>query len=313
MTPNAVSASVPDPASTQPVAAADIAAADNSTGPARLTFVTGKGGVGKTTVAAGMARRAAANGNRTLAVDVAASGQLRAAVADVEPPVLDLTTEASIDEYVKLYLKVPIAPSSLPVLAGIFDFVSSAAPAVREILTVGKIGYEAVYGPWDRIVVDGPATGHIVELLTAPDDLQKLAPAGPLANQTGWLRQALAAPSTDVVVVAQPEDLIVNETAELVERITADTDVAIGAVVVNRLMPELSDAALGEATVLAGGRGALASATSLLLAEYQSRLDRLTDLVGLADRVGVPLMVVDESPDDPVSAVVASLTSDRWQ
>ncbi len=301
--PIAVSASVPEQTST------------------RLTFVTGKGGVGKTTVATGIACWAAANGERTLAVDVVASGQLRAAVeatgagsdSGVGPTVLDLTTEASIDEYVKLFLKVPIAPSSLPILAGIFDFVSTAAPAVKEILTVGKIGYEAVHGSWDRIVVDGPATGHIIELLTAPDDLRRLAPSGPLANQTGWLSDALVSETTDIVVVAQAEELIVSETSELLERIQSDTDVSIGAVVNNRLYPGLSDAALAEATTLSQKTGPLGAVASLLVGDLDQKVEQAGQLDELAESVGVPCIAVNERPMDPVAQVGDSIRASQWR
>ncbi len=285
--------------------------------PARLTFVTGKGGVGKTSAAAGMARWAAINGERTLAVDVAASGRLQAAVGSLtavgDLTVLDLTTEASIDEYVKLFLKVPIAPSSLPVLAGIFDFVSTAAPAVREILTVGKIGYEAVHGNWDRIIVDGPATGHIVELLTAPDDVRKLAPAGPLATQTGWLSEALASASTDVVVVAQPEELIVNETLELVERISVATDVALGAVVSNRIVPELGASSVDEASALVKGAGPLAAVASLLLAGQDRQRRHTAELIDMAQGADVPHIPVFENPDDPVAATSEAVEVSPWR
>lgn len=283
-------------------------------GPSRLTFVTGKGGVGKTTVAAGIARWASDNGEKTLAVDVAATGLLRSAVG-VEgdaPTVLDLTTEASIDEYVKLYLKIPIAPSSLPILANIFDFVSTAAPAVREILTVGKIGYEAVHGDWDRIVVDGPATGHVTELLTAPEDLRRIAPAGPLATQTDWLQDALAASTTDVVVVAQAEELVVQETSELVDRLTSDTDVGIGAIALNRIPPALDASGRDEAAGLAAGQGPLRGAAAIVLADADRRQKYGAALDELSRSGGVPLLEVDDQPDDPTGAVVSCLESARW-
>lgn len=286
---------------------------------ARLTFVTGKGGVGKSSVAAGIARSAVSAGHRTLAVDVEASGRLRDLLAtDVDSlSVLDLTTEASVDEYVQRYLKVPIAPSNVPVLAKIFDFVSTAAPAVREILTIGKIGFEAVEGGWDRIVVDGPATGHVVELLTAPENLRQLAPSGPLATQTDWLGDVASAPSTDLVVVSQAEELIVNETRELLDRIHTATETRVGAIVANRVPQAIGKAGNREAMALSSGEGALAAAAELILAA-DARRERFGPLLGaMASESGAACITIDERPNDPVGAVVdaveRSLLDGRWK
>jgi anion-transporting ArsA/GET3 family ATPase len=149
--------------------------------------VTGKGGVGRSTVTAALARRSARSGQRVLAVDAVGSGGLFQALGverpepgaltslgEGEPTVLALSTEAALDQYVSMNLRVPIAPSSLGPVARIFDYVATAAPAVREILTIGKISHEVRRGPWDLVVVDGPATGHVVELLDAPRSLGEI-------------------------------------------------------------------------------------------------------------------------------------------
>ena len=118
----------------------------------KLLFVTGKGGVGKTTVAAGLAVLAARHGKRTLLCEVDAKGNLatffETGPIGFEPkPVIDglwamaMQTEESLKEYLRLQLKVPLLARIGP-LARTFDFVASAAPGVREILTVGKLCYE---------------------------------------------------------------------------------------------------------------------------------------------------------------------------
>ena len=113
----------------------------------RLLFVTGKGGVGKTTVAAAIALLAASRGKRTLVGEVDAKGNL-ADFFSVEPTgwkprevqpnlfAMSMDTEESLKEYLRLQLRVPLLARLGP-LARTFDFLASAAPGVREILTVG--------------------------------------------------------------------------------------------------------------------------------------------------------------------------------
>lgn len=275
--------------------------------------------MGKTTVAAGLARLAAGRGLRVLAVDAVASGHLEAALADsrsddrevldAQPgfgsiTVLALETQQALDEYVKIYLKIPIAPSSLGPLARIFDFVSAAAPGVREILTVGKIGYEAMNGGWDEIVVDAPATGHVVELLTAPESLAAIAATGPLAGQTGWLREVLAAPTTGAVVVSLPEELPIAESGELIGRLRNETEVDLHALVANRVPADVGDEGRKETRRLIDGDHPLA-ALAVVAGERPDQARPFVDqLASLAEREQLTLIVVQDQPRDPVGAVI---------
>ena len=135
----------------------------------KLVFVTGKGGVGKTTVAAALAQLGAENGKRVLACEVDAKGDLaalfEAAPTDFVPreiapgvAAMSMDTEASLREYLKLHLRIPVVGRIGP-LAKAFDFVATAAPGVREILTVGKLTYEVRERHYDLVVVDAPASG----------------------------------------------------------------------------------------------------------------------------------------------------------
>jgi anion-transporting ArsA/GET3 family ATPase len=232
----------------------------------RLVLVTGKGGVGRSSVAAAVATGSRAAGRRVLAIDAIGDGGLaRALGVDGRPSaggkpqvlrdgttLLGLATEASLDEYLRLQLHLPFSASIGP-LGRVIELLAAAAPAVKEILTIGKIGYEVRHGRWDTVVVDAPASGHVIELLAAPQNLGEFITAGPLTEQTTWLRALLADPAITVaLLVTIAEELAVSETLELRERLGAETEVAVGPTVVNRV-PErpaagILDPLAGDAT-----------------------------------------------------------------
>ncbi len=216
----------------------------------RLLFVTGKGGTGKTTIAAALAQLAAERGKHVLACDVDAKGDLAALFEagpvdfvgrEVAPGVvaMSMDTEASLREYLKLYLRIPVVGGLGP-LAKTLDFVAAAAPGVREILTVGKLCYEVRERHYDLVVVDAAASGHIVSQLAAPQAVNDLVKVGLIRSQTDWMLEILSDPRrTGVVAVTTPEEMPVNETLELAGRIRSETTVQLSAVVVNRVLPEL--------------------------------------------------------------------------
>lgn len=216
----------------------------------RLLFVTGKGGVGKSTAAAALALLGATHGKRTLACEVDAKGDLADFFETSRPKfephkvasnlwLMAMDTEASLREYFHLQLRLPTVARLGP-LARALDFVATAAPGVREILTVGKMGWEVRERHYDLVVVDAAATGHIVGQLTAPQAINDLVRVGQIRQQTGWLADLLADPATTgLVVVTTPEEMPVNETIELVERMRSETRIDVAAIVVNRVLPEL--------------------------------------------------------------------------
>jgi anion-transporting ArsA/GET3 family ATPase len=221
----------------------------------RLLFFTGKGGVGKSTVSAAMALLAAEQGRRVLLVSADGRGDI-AAFFEKRPVgfrpetvfpglwAMAMDTEASLQEYLRLNLRVPI-PGRVGPLAKVFDFVATAAPGVKEILTIGKICWEvqeAIDGlsQWDLVVVDAAATGHIVAQLGAPQAIDELVTVGPIKSQTGWMTDLLSDRQvTALNVVTTPEEMPVHETIELVGRVRETLPVPLGAVVVNRVLPEL--------------------------------------------------------------------------
>jgi anion-transporting ArsA/GET3 family ATPase len=216
----------------------------------RLLFVTGKGGVGKTTIAAGLARSLANEGRSVLLcsvderVDLAEAfglGPLRFTPTKVDDrlSVMAMDTEASLREYLKIYLKLPIVGRIGPIAAA-FDFVATAAPGVREMLTIGKLCYEVRERHYDVVVVDAPATGHITGYLAAPQAMQQLVRVGLIRNQSDWMLRMLSdEQTTGVVVVTTAEEMPVNETLQLLDAISNETTTHAAGVVVNRVLPDL--------------------------------------------------------------------------
>jgi anion-transporting ArsA/GET3 family ATPase len=221
----------------------------------RCLFFTGKGGVGKSTMAAATALLAARSGKRVLLIEVDAKGDVPAqfeqkAVGftprEVYPGVMAMAmdTEASLREYLRVSMRVPVIGKLGP-LARVLDFVAEAAPGVKEILTIGKIMWEvreSIEGRADHdiVIVDAAASGHVVAQLGAADAIQELVDVGPLRDQTRWLSELIADPHvTAVNIVTTPEEMPVTETIELVARLRAEVDVPLGSVIVNRVLPEL--------------------------------------------------------------------------
>jgi anion-transporting ArsA/GET3 family ATPase len=216
----------------------------------KLLVVTGKGGVGKTSVAAGLALLAAGQGKRTLACEIDAKGDLAAAF-DLPPvgfqpsrgpadvAVMAMDTEASLREYLKLNLRLPRAVRLGP-LAHTLDFVADAAPGVKEVLTIGKLAYEVREAHYDLVVVDAPASGHVVSHLAAPATVAQVVKVGLIRNQSDWMLEILGDPArTGAVVVTTPEEMPVTGTVELVGQLRRETVVDVAAIVANRVLPEL--------------------------------------------------------------------------
>ena len=285
----------------------------------RCLFFTGKGGVGKSTMAAATAVLAASLGRRVLLIEVDAKGDVPAqfeqrAVGftprEVYPGVLALAmdTEASLREYLKVNLRVPILGRLGP-LARVLDFVAEAAPGVKEILTIGKIAWEvreSIEGRADHdiVIVDAAATGHIVAQLGAADAIQELVDVGPLREQTRWVAELIADPAiTAVNIVTTPEEMPVVETIELVARLRAEVEAPLGVVIVNRVLPELfthSDEetfeALREPEAIAmltehAGAGAVTVLDAARLA-VSLRRTRAAHLDVLHEAVDLPLLYV---------------------
>ena len=196
----------------------------------KLLFVTGKGGVGKTTITAALGPAGGEQGQADAGMrdwtpkatwPPASRPRRRGSKNEKWPPglwAMSMDTEASLRQYLSLQLGCP--GGGIGPLARMFDFVASAAPGVREIVTIGKLCWEVRERHYDMVVVDAVASGHIVGQLAAPQAINRLVQVGLVRQQTDWMLDILSDPATTgVLVVATPEEMPVTETIELVGRL----------------------------------------------------------------------------------------------
>jgi anion-transporting ArsA/GET3 family ATPase len=219
----------------------------------RIVFVTGKGGTGKSTVAAALALLASRLGKRVLCVDVDAKGDLSRLLGaqpvgfkprPVQPNIsaLAMHPEESLQEYLAVYFKVPRFTRLTP-LARVFDFVATGVPGTKEMLIIGKIAYEerrieSRRPAWDIIIVDGTASGRVLPQLRAARSMMELTRGGIIRSQTEWVDRTLSDPRlTLLTICALPEEMPVIEAIELHDRANKEAHVALGACFLNCIFP----------------------------------------------------------------------------
>ena len=220
---------------------------------------------------------------------------------EVSPNVsaMAMNTEDSLREYIRLFLRLPIIGSLTP-LARIFDFVANAAPAVKEILAVGKLCYEVREQNYDMVIVDSEASGHFVAQVSAPDALATLVRIGIIADQTKWMSNLLHDPQVSTVLaVVTPEEMPVAETIELRQRLAKATPIDFGGVLMNR-MPQ----ATVDETALAVARQDASLARTVQAGDWlvaqrseaQQQVQRLAEAFELAN-----VETIAEAPADVAS------------
>lgn len=215
-----------------------------------LLIVSGKGGVGKSAVAAAAAIAAEREGKRVLAVSMVEGGGLAAhlgvgrldfAPTEIRPGLSALAVDrtSALVEYLQVQAGIPGIMTMGPVVRA-FDALASTAPAVREIVTIGKILWEVRGGTWDVVVADGAPTGQITSYLRAARTIMELVPVGRIRDQAVWMGEILADPAlTTVVLTSVPEELPTEETFETLAWLERERVVGPPLVVANRVLPPL--------------------------------------------------------------------------
>jgi anion-transporting ArsA/GET3 family ATPase len=197
-----------------------------------VVVVAGKGGVGKTTVTAVIARAAADAGRRVLVVELDGKPALDELLPGIE--VRHLSAPDLLDEYLRDHGFRRIAKRLNK--TGVIDLIGTAAPGIDDVVVLGKVKQLARDGSWDLIVVDGPAAGHAITFLTSARGLGEAARGGPVRSQADEVLDLLHDRERfQTVLVTLPETTPVNELVETAFALEEDVGIRLGPVVVNHV------------------------------------------------------------------------------
>lgn len=287
----------------------------------RLVVVTGKGGVGKSTVAIALGLLAARRGLRTIVAELqsqenvqqAFHGDGPAAEHFVEVELAPRLFTISIDPQhaMEEYLRVKVGPLGHALSASrLFQAFAMATPGMRELLSIGKVWELAQLhrrtrgaAPYDLVVLDAPATGHGVGVLKTARTFADIARVGPIAHQAGQIATTIADRGfTAIVAVATPEEMPVNETLSLRDALS-DEQLELELTVLNALYPpRFDDSQIAQVKEAVGrarepvARGALSAAVSehARAKTQQQQLDRLSEGLSMNGRlVALPFVFAD--------------------
>ena len=219
--------------------------------------MTGKGGVGKSTVAAALGVAAARHGKRTIVCEVAQQERMsyvfhREGVGYRETEIgedlyaFSIDPQRALEEYLLMQIRVkPVY--DLMFKNRIFTYFAAATPGLRELVTVGKVWELAQLdrrvkkgSKYDLVIVDAPATGHGLGLLRTPKTFGDIARVGPIKRQADTIYEFITDPSlTSVVAVAWPEEMPVNETIDLQRNLKQELGLRLDLIFMNGIYPEL--------------------------------------------------------------------------
>lgn len=275
----------------------------------RLVFVTGKGGVGKSTVSIAMGMAAAARGKRTIVCEVSAEENAsrafrKSSVGFNEVKVADNLWAISVDpdeslrEYLLLQLKVR-AMRDLLMRSRIFTYLAAATPGLKELVTIGKV-WELAQSDrkvkkasgYDLVIVDAPATGHGVGFLQTPRTFAGIARVGPVHSQANQLDEFITDhETTGVAIVSLPEEMPVNESAFLERQLRDEIGIAVDRVYMNAMFPERfdDDEASKLARVLDITQGVPHAAVRAAVSQHRRRRSQDEQLERLGKAVRTPV------------------------
>ncbi|HUO72734.1 MAG TPA: ArsA family ATPase [Solirubrobacteraceae bacterium] len=274
----------------------------------RLIFVTGKGGVGKSTVATTLGLLAARRGLRTIVAELASQERVQRTFAhegelftEVELAPGLFTISIDPQHAMEEYLRVKVGPLGHALsMSRLFHAFAMATPGMRELLSIGKVWELAQLqrqtrgaAPYDFVVVDAPATGHGVGILKTPRTFAEIARVGPIARQGRRIAETIADHEfTGIVAVATPEEMAINETLALSEALAED-QLQLDLAVVNALYPARFDADEAEELAAALPKTRSRAARSALGAAMSERSRALTQreqVQRLRDGLAAPLV-----------------------
>jgi anion-transporting ArsA/GET3 family ATPase len=274
-----------------------------------LVIVAGKGGVGKTTVTAVLARAAADAGRRVLVVELDGRPRLAELVPDLE--VVYLSAAELLEEYLFEHGFKRIAKRLAS--TGVIDVIGTAAPGIDDLVVLGKIKQLERSGRWELIVVDGPAAGHAITFLTAAPGLLDAVRGGPVRDQAVEVQDLLGdADRCQVVLVTLPESTPVNELIETSYAIEERVGIRLAPFVVNRVdpataLPDPATVSFGRARTQVDDAIEAATFRRERVAVQRAEIDRLSMAVPIR-QIHLPAMPTASLSADDVAVLAARLS-----
>lgn len=274
-----------------------------------LVIVTGKGGVGRSSAATAIAVALAERGGRVALVHPVEAKPVRPPAS--APPglvVVPLDRKKALSNYLGDQLPGPFAAGLRASRA--FQLITAATPGLAELLTIGELR-RMTEGPYDHLVFDAPATGHLLALLDAPGRFERAAAVGPIAARARQLGDWIANPEiTSTVTITTGDSLAVSELLDLIGALESRLGHGPSLVIANRLAPPSPPAT--ELALLAEREGDAVLSDAVLALEHlatRARSER-AQLGRVTRQVGLQPVRAYEQPGEGVRSVLAALAGE---